>query len=56
MRRPPPLARDPVFGASLAMAVVLGVGVENEEQGKPVAVCEPVAAWSELWPRFRHLD
>jgi hypothetical protein len=34
-----------------------GVGVENEEQGQPVAVCrEPVAPWSELWPRFRHLD
>lgn len=34
-----------------------GVGVENEEQGMPIAVCrDPVAPWSELWPRFRHLD
>jgi hypothetical protein len=34
-----------------------GVDVDNEEQGQPVAVCrEPVAAWSQLWPRFQHLD
>jgi hypothetical protein len=34
-----------------------GVGVAGEEQGQPVAVCRgPVAAWSQLWPRFRHLD
>jgi len=34
-----------------------GVGVDNEEQGAPVTVCTgPVAEWSALWPRFRHLD
>jgi 4-amino-4-deoxy-L-arabinose transferase-like glycosyltransferase len=34
-----------------------GVGVDNEEQGAPVLVCaDPVAPWSALWPRFRHLD
>jgi len=34
-----------------------GVGVDNEEQGAPVAVCRgPVRAWAELWPAFRHLD
>jgi hypothetical protein len=34
-----------------------GVGVDNEEQGAPVAVCTgPVADWATLWPRFRHLD
>jgi hypothetical protein len=34
-----------------------GVGVDNEEQGAPVAVCrEPRMPWSALWPRFRHLD
>lgn len=34
-----------------------GVGVDNEEQGEPVAVCSgPVAPWSRLWPRLRHLD
>ncbi|KRF17645.1 hypothetical protein ASG90_04565 [Nocardioides sp. Soil797] len=34
-----------------------GVGVENEEQGEPVAICSgPVAPWSQLWGEFRHLD
>jgi hypothetical protein len=34
-----------------------GVGVDNEEQGQPVAVCGgPRASWSSLWPRLRHLD
>lgn len=34
-----------------------GVGLDNEEQGLPVAVCRgPRAPWPELWPRFRHLD
>jgi hypothetical protein len=34
-----------------------GVGVENEEQGVPVALCaDPVRPWGGLWPEFRHLD
>jgi hypothetical protein len=34
-----------------------GVGVDNEEQGEPVAVCHgPTASWTVLWPRLRHLD
>jgi 4-amino-4-deoxy-L-arabinose transferase-like glycosyltransferase len=34
-----------------------GVGVDNEEQGLPIAVCSGAAApWSQLWPRLRHLD
>ena len=34
-----------------------GVGVDNEEQGAPVAVCrDPRGSWSSLWPRFQHLD
>ncbi len=33
------------------------VGVPNEEQGAPLAVCRgPRATWAELWPRFRHLS
>jgi len=32
-------------------------GVDNEEQGKPIAVCrDPIAGWQADWPRFRHLD
>ena len=34
-----------------------GLGVDNEEQGAPVAICrDPVRPWSELWPRLAHLD
>jgi 4-amino-4-deoxy-L-arabinose transferase-like glycosyltransferase len=34
-----------------------GVGVDNEEQGAPVALCrDPVLPWSQLWPRLAHLD
>jgi 4-amino-4-deoxy-L-arabinose transferase-like glycosyltransferase len=34
-----------------------GVGVDNEEQGEPMAVCHgPTAPWTVLWPRLRHLD
>ena len=34
-----------------------GVGVDNEEQGAPVAICrDPVMPWSRLWPRLAHLD
>jgi 4-amino-4-deoxy-L-arabinose transferase-like glycosyltransferase len=33
------------------------VGVDNEEQGAPVAICrDPVLPWSQLWPRLAHLD
>ncbi len=34
-----------------------GVGVDNEEQGMPIAVCtDPVVSWPLLWERVRHLD
>lgn len=34
-----------------------GVGVDNEEQGEPVAVCTaPRASWPVLWDRLHHLD
>ncbi|WP_308466479.1 glycosyltransferase family 39 protein [Rathayibacter soli] len=33
-----------------------GVGVDNEEQGQPIAVCNgPKLSWSNLWPKLRHL-
>ena len=32
-----------------------GVGVDNEEQGRPVMVCRGRRQpWKELWPRFQH--
>jgi 4-amino-4-deoxy-L-arabinose transferase-like glycosyltransferase len=34
-----------------------GVGIDNEEQGRPVVVCRDLReSWSTLWPRFRHVD
>ena len=34
-----------------------GVGVPNEEQGQPIAVCRDVRQpWDVVWPQFRHLD
>jgi hypothetical protein len=33
------------------------VGVDNEEQGEPIAICrDPSAPWTALWPRFQHYD
>jgi 4-amino-4-deoxy-L-arabinose transferase-like glycosyltransferase len=47
-----------VFASCTVMARMdnrLGVG--NEEQGEPIAVCRhPVAAWATIWPRFQHRD
>lgn len=34
-----------------------GLGVSNEEQGRPIAICRgPDAPWSRLWAGFRHYD
>ena len=34
-----------------------GVGVANEEQGAPVALClDPLVPWARLWPHLAHLD
>jgi hypothetical protein len=34
-----------------------GVGVSNEEQGQPVAVCRDAhQPWKAIWPQFQHLD
>ncbi len=34
-----------------------GVGVDNEEEGQPVALChDPLESWARLWPQVRHLD
>jgi hypothetical protein len=68
---PPPVAATVVVmvGAQLATARTLfrtchtvgrlddQVGVDNEEQGQPVAVCRgPVGGWATAWPALRHLD
>lgn len=34
-----------------------GVGVDNEEQGKPIAICrDPIGGWSAVWPKLAHKD
>lgn len=34
-----------------------GLGVETEEQGEPIMVCEqPIGTWDELWPIFQHFS
>jgi hypothetical protein len=34
-----------------------GVGVDNEEQGEPIAVCRsPIGGWSAVWPKLAHKD
>jgi hypothetical protein len=34
-----------------------GVGVDNEEQGRVVAIChQPRGGWAAVWPHMRHLD
>jgi 4-amino-4-deoxy-L-arabinose transferase-like glycosyltransferase len=44
-------------GCRRAATVDNGVGLENEEQGGTVFVCErPREAWAELWPKLTHLD
>lgn len=52
-------ARDaaPYFAGCRRMATVNdGVGLKNDEQGLPVLLCRPTAAWSVLWPHLTHYD
>ncbi|MGI8646342.1 MAG: glycosyltransferase family 39 protein [Nocardioides sp.] len=52
-----PAVRSLFASCEAVAALDNGVGVDNEEQGAPVAVCRgPVRAWAVLWPSFRHLD
>jgi len=51
-------ALESLFGSCVVEARLdNGVGVDNEEQGVPVAVCrDPRQEWPQLWERVRHLD
>jgi hypothetical protein len=45
----------PYFSRCRTLATVdNGVGLENDEQGRPLLFCRPTAPWSSLWPRLRH--
>ncbi|WP_345381751.1 glycosyltransferase family 39 protein [Pseudonocardia yuanmonensis] len=45
------------FGSVEPAAVIdNGIGLDNQEQGRTVWVCrDPVASWTTLWPRIRHV-
>jgi 4-amino-4-deoxy-L-arabinose transferase-like glycosyltransferase len=46
-----------LFSCSVVARLDNGVGVDNEEQGEPVAVCtDPRESWPRLWQQLRHLD
>ncbi len=32
-----------------------GLGIDNDEQDAPLAVCTPRESWASMWPRMRHL-
>lgn len=52
-----PAVRGLFAGCSVRTHLDNGVGVDNEEQDEPVAVCgAPPAGWETTWPRLRHLD
>ena len=52
-----PADAAPQFDDCRTLAVVHdGVGLNNQEQGLPVMLCRPTAAWATLWPRLRHYD
>jgi len=67
-RRPPASATGAVFvGGQLGRAHSLfrscvvaghldnGLGVDNEEQGEPIAVCQgPIGGWPVVWPALQH--
>ena len=52
-----PEARPLFDGCRVAGRLDNGVGVDNEEQGLPVAICRtPRLPWPQLWERLYHLD
>jgi hypothetical protein len=47
----------PYFGRCRRLAVINdGVGLDNDEQGLPLLLCRPTAAWTTLWPDLTHYD
>ena len=52
-----PADAAPQFDRCRTLSVVdNGFGLNNQEQGLPVMLCRPTAAWSALWPQLRHYD
>jgi len=52
-----PADAAPLFvGCTTLAHINNGVGLDNDEQGLPVMLCNPAAAWATLWPHLRHYD
>jgi len=52
-----PVARLLFEGCTIEDRLDNEVGVDNEEQSVPIAVCRGLrSTWSKSWPRLRHLD
>lgn len=50
-------AREQFASCEVTARLDNGLGVDNEEQGQPVAVCrDPARPWDQLWPSFQHYD
>ncbi|OLB80306.1 MAG: hypothetical protein AUI14_07190 [Actinobacteria bacterium 13_2_20CM_2_71_6] len=52
------IAQSGLFGSCATVGTLdNGVGVDNEEQGRPIVVCRsPRRPWHEMWPGFQHYD
>jgi 4-amino-4-deoxy-L-arabinose transferase-like glycosyltransferase len=49
--------RNRFSSCSVAARLHNRAGVDNEEEGAPIAICHaPIGTWSRLWPRFQHYD
>lgn len=43
-------------GCRIVARIDNGIDLDNEEQGRPIAVCRgPAEPWQEVWPRYRHV-
>ena len=53
-----PRGRSPLLrSAAVRLATVNdGVGLDNDEQGLPILLCDPTAPWPKLWPLLTHFD
>jgi 4-amino-4-deoxy-L-arabinose transferase-like glycosyltransferase len=52
-----PADAAPYFRGCRTLATVdNGVDLDNDEQGLPVMLCRPAAAWTTLWPHLTHYD
>jgi hypothetical protein len=52
-----PADAAPDFTSCRRMATVNdGVGLNNQEQGLPILMCQPAASWATLWPHLTHYD